>query len=536
MPRKDRKNRRQEASQWRVVTDCTPKDVPEWRGIIPEAQSVREPIEYFRELYDHEILEHIVSQSNLYATQNNPSKPLKLDKNELERFLGSLYLMSLVKLTKTRLYWSGKFELHSISEYFSRSRWEQIKRFLHFNDNSAEPERNDSNRDKLYKVRPLIEHLVLKFRKIPKSQCCCIDEMIVPFKGSSSLKQYTPSKPHKWSFKIFALCDVSGLLYDFHIYDGPLKPVEGEPDLGASSNIVLQLAKTIPVGANYLLFYDNWFTAPHLMANLAKKQIYSLGTVRQNRLKGVTSVLPSDKEMMKKARGSYVEAVASYDGEELRALKWYDTRCVTLLTSFSSASPLSKCNRYDKKARKDIEIQCPKMIEVYNKEIGGVDLMDSLVALYRIQIRSHKFYHKIFFFLLDVGLVNAWLLYRRDADSLRIPKAAQHQLQSFKLLVANSLLKQHKEIAQKPVGRPSASSVGNAHIAKKRRGHNTHDIPEENIRKDSVGHWPMIMQGTERPRCKMPNCNGRTNVYCNKCNVNLCFKKEKNCFYMFHHI
>ena len=39
-------------------------------------------------------------------------------------------------------------------------------------------------------------------------QMCGIDEMSVPFKGSSILKHYIPSKPHKWGFNIF-LCAIS---------------------------------------------------------------------------------------------------------------------------------------------------------------------------------------------------------------------------------------------------------------------------------------------------------------------------------------
>ena len=36
-------------------------------------------------------------QSNLYAVQEDPSKPLGLTKSELECFLGTLFAMSLVK-------------------------------------------------------------------------------------------------------------------------------------------------------------------------------------------------------------------------------------------------------------------------------------------------------------------------------------------------------------------------------------------------------------------------------------------------------
>ncbi|XP_063843269.1 piggyBac transposable element-derived protein 3-like [Scylla paramamosain] len=269
--------RRQDAAPWRIVgDDASPKDHPEWLGSIPLAEELRQPVEYFRDFFDDEFLKFIVTQSNLYATQQNVNKPLKLDKDELEQFLGTVFLMSLFKISNTRLYWSGVLEFDSVSKVFSRRRWEEIKSSLHFNDNTQAPDRTGPNADRLFKVRPLLDHLQSKFRSIPMQQMCCIDEMIVPFKGNSYLKQYIPSKPHKWGFKVFALCDTSGILNDFHVYDGPLKPVQGEPDLGPSSNIVLQLARTIPVNANHLLYHDNWFTSPKLMAHLATKQIYSL--------------------------------------------------------------------------------------------------------------------------------------------------------------------------------------------------------------------------------------------------------------------
>ena len=47
--------------------------------------------------------------------------------------------------------------------------------------------------------------------------------------------------------------------------------------------------------------------------------MYSLGTVRQNRLKGVN--LLTDKELLCKGRGSYKERAAIVEDEEMRAVK-----------------------------------------------------------------------------------------------------------------------------------------------------------------------------------------------------------------------
>ena len=90
----------------------------------------------------------------------------------------------------------------------------------------------DDNFDRLFKVRPLLNHLQLKFNNIPMDQMMCVDEQMVPFKGSSSLKQHVPSKPHKYGYKFFVLCDAKGIIYNFEIYSEKINPCEYYPDLG----------------------------------------------------------------------------------------------------------------------------------------------------------------------------------------------------------------------------------------------------------------------------------------------------------------
>jgi hypothetical protein len=75
----------------------------------------------------------------------------------------------------------------------TRNRYDQILGNLHVNDNSAIP---DDNKDKLYKLRPLIAHLNENFQKLKLlDQYQSVDESMVLFEGRSSLKQYNPMKP-----------------------------------------------------------------------------------------------------------------------------------------------------------------------------------------------------------------------------------------------------------------------------------------------------------------------------------------------------
>ena len=41
----------------------------------------------------------------------------------------------------------------------------------------------------------------------------------------------------------------------------------------------------------------------------------------------------------------------------------------------------------------------------------GVDLIDMLLSLYRINIRSKTYYMKVIYHLIDLSIVNGWLLY-----------------------------------------------------------------------------------------------------------------------------
>ena len=71
--------------------------------------------------------------------------------------------------------------------------------------------------------------------------------------------------------------------------------------------------------------------------------------------------------------------------------------------------------------------------------MGGVDLADMLIALYRIPCKTKKWYQKIFWHLIDIAKVNAWLLYRRYSSQYGKPKNEIQDLLSFSLDVSNGL-------------------------------------------------------------------------------------------------
>lgn len=55
--------------------------------------------------------------------------------------------------------------------------------------------------------------------------------------------------------------------------------------------------------------------------------------------------------------------------------------------------------------------------------------------------------------------------------------------------------------------------------------------PSHEIRYDGIEHYP---EAKPFQRCKMEGCTSRSYVYCSKCKVSLCLKRNMNCFKAFH--
>ena len=52
---------------------------------------------------------------------------------------------------------------------------------------------------------------------------------------------------------------------------------------------------------------------------------------------------------------------------------------------------------------------------LYNKFMGGIDLLDSLIALYHTKNRPNTWYHRFIVHFNNLIIVQAWLLYRRES-------------------------------------------------------------------------------------------------------------------------
>lgn len=66
------------------------------------------------------------------------------------------------------------------------------------------------------------------------------------------------------------------------------------------------------------------------------------------------------------------------------------------MSTWIGLDPIGKAEQFDKKEKKKITIDRRAIISEYNKFMGGVDLLDSLTALYKFPIKSRRWYMYIF--------------------------------------------------------------------------------------------------------------------------------------------
>jgi len=234
------------------------------------------PFEYLKQMSRDEVIENFVEQSNLYCVQKT-GRPLNTNKNEMEQFLDIHIMAGIVNMPSYRMYWPELTRFDPIADVMSRNRFDTMRNYFHISDNSTMKAHNDPEYDRLFKVRTLVDSIKPSFLEIEVEEYGSVDGLIIPFKGQSSLKQYVRNKPHKWRMKVVPRAGYSGILYDFEVYMGKGN-VKNVSPLVISGDIVLRLVEGLPMGQNYKMFMDNWFTSFSLMCALKEIGILALGT------------------------------------------------------------------------------------------------------------------------------------------------------------------------------------------------------------------------------------------------------------------
>lgn len=321
--------------------------------------------------------------------------------NEIRTFLGLTILQGICMKPSFEMYFTRRESIETpfFNKIMREFRFRLIHKFLHFADNNFIDD--DPQIRKLFKIKAIIDYLQVKFMNVyVPGKNISVDESLMGWKGRLSWKQYIPSKRKRFGIKFFILCESStGYVYNFLIYTGTdtnYGPKYNEEPTAAK--IVLALSDTL-LNKGHCLFLDNFYTSLYLSEKLVRQKTDCIGTLRLNR-KGT----PENIKNKKLDKG---ESIAMFRRKQM-IMKWKDKKDVTMISTIHDNSMVEIQKR-------DKTIQKPAVVLAYNKDMGGVDLLDNLLHFYSLD-RTHlkKYYKKIFFHLLNITIVNAYILYTQS--------------------------------------------------------------------------------------------------------------------------
>lgn len=483
-------------------------DFTEETGPQVETES---PIEAFTALFPEDLLDMLVNETNLYATQN-VNGPIRnpTNRNEMRVFLGLNIMMGIKRLPSYRDYWSAKPEIRDsfVSKYMPVNRFGWLLTNLHINDNASMPNRGDQNYDKLYKIRPYLNRLSETYKTCYKpTKRQSIDESMIRFKGRSAIKQYMPDKPIRRGYKVWTRADSNGYICQFQIYEGKRNNIT-EKNLG--HRVVTELTQDLS-GKNYIVCNDNFFNSVQLMIDLQQRKIMAFGTTRWDRKNFPKDKLPDGNAMVigESAFRSTITGIV--------AVRWKDKKGINFLSNYHNPNTMTTVERRQPDGSLKV-VPCPTLVKDYNNQMGCVDKADQLKSTYEINRRSKKWWHRIFFHFVDTTVTNAFIIFNKNMEG----HGQSLKLKDFRINLSVALC----GIPHQQERRSRSSLDENPNRFKV-------NVPQE-IRYSEASHMPERSSSKRCAQCSTKLEPHRTKWSCSTCGVGLCLNEQKNCFTFYH--
>ena len=333
----------------------------------------------------------LVTQTNLYANQKRGAAgksawyPVSVE--EMKGWVAAYLCMGIKNKPNILSYWNTDSILSTpfFGATMSRTRFLQILRYLHFVDNSLAPEPDSPNFNKLYKIQPLLDLIILRFRGVYKPERqLAVDETLIKFKGKIHFRQFIPIKPGRFGIKAFMLAESTiGYVLGSKVYTGKEANVV-QKDLGKRA--VMSLMELF-LDKGYYVFMDNYYTSVGLFEGLEGRKTLACGTVRSNRLglpKDICDVKAKEVKSLKRGESLYRQK------ETLTCVTWHDRKPVSFLgtvpTSEDDSGVVERSTNVNGHWVKQ-NFTRPGLISLYNTYMGGVDVSDQSQLLWKANER-----------------------------------------------------------------------------------------------------------------------------------------------------
>lgn len=279
---------------------------------------------------------------------------------------------------------------------------------------------------------------------------------------------------------------------------------------GMTHAVVLKLVEPI-CGRGHHVYMDNFYTSPQVFSDLQSRGFGACGTVRLNR----RGVPPEAKQKLAKSTRRVISLP-----HNILLVQWHDKRVVSLLTTIhdNTTVDVERRSRLAEGGRETVEK--PLAVVEYNKYMGGVDRADQLLCYYGFGHRTVRWWRRAFFFLLDMAVVNSYILH-----SSRRTEGRRYTHEQFRVDLAKELL----------------AAAGTEVRSSERRYGGHHQQPQQPLLRLVERHFPVQLEKTPAGRQPQHNCavcsfkkgRGRktTTYKCRQCNLPMCITP---CFELHH--
>jgi len=361
---------------------------------------------YFTDILLNEIVTHTNNYYKFKETieikkfekRRHEKKWKEIDLEELHKYIGVMIIMGIIRLPSVTDYWKVNefYKVPSVHGNFSRDRFWQIGRYLHITDYSFTYK---NHKEKFLSIIKFSDHILESCKKyyVPH-QKISLDETMIQFKGKSKFIQYMPNKPIKFGYKVFSVCDSeSYYLYNFKFYLG--KESQEKTVHNFSTEISLNMLDCL-AHKGYIVYMDSFYSSFELFKILIEKGFGAVGTVKANR-----KSLPHKKIIEKKNcyRNEF------FFRNNILLTKFIDKKVVLVLSTIHGNNT-EKVSRFSKKGKKQVLI--PSAVQDFNIHMRGVDIFNKMKTFYYYDHSFWKWWKTIFVFLLEVSIINSYILFK----------------------------------------------------------------------------------------------------------------------------
>ena len=176
-------------------------------GMAVDPASLNSSKDFLELFFTDRVWQLLATQTNLYVEQTRGAEQNSVwylvSVEEMKAWLALYLCMGIVNKLNIISYWSTDPTLCTpfFPAIMSRTRFVQILRYLHFVDNNLAPRPDSPDYNKLYKIQPVLDLVVPRFRAVYRPEReFAVGMTLINFKGRVRFRQFIPNKPGQvWS-------------------------------------------------------------------------------------------------------------------------------------------------------------------------------------------------------------------------------------------------------------------------------------------------------------------------------------------------